>query len=83
MAKKVIAKEIKCDMDDCFLKTIAHPNKKILAAGLLKGDNPESFYESYGNIRVMEMQNLIAKYRQDPEKYIKGRLSAGCKTCGR
>ena len=69
--------------DECFLKTINHPRKIELATGLLNGEDPESFYDDYGSIRVMEMMKMISNYNEDPERYLKSRQISGCASCGR
>ena len=79
----IVQTEPTCTSNECFLKTINHPRKLELATGLLNGENPESFYADYGNIRVMEMMKMINSYNADPEKYLKSHQIIGCKNCGR
>lgn len=65
-----------------FYETICHPRKKLLARKLVEGEDPKSFYEDYGSVRVSEMQTTIKSYETDTERYLKGHQLAGCKTCG-
>jgi hypothetical protein len=65
-----------------FYATMCHPRKILLAKGLISGQEPESFYEDYGDIRVKEMQAKINSYQTDPVRFLKGHQLSGCKTCG-
>lgn len=69
-----------------FLKTVTHPNRRALAERILAGTPVEELYEEYGNIRVIEMQNSIARFcslQKGRRQKKRGIDNAGCRACRR
>lgn len=62
--KKVIV----CDNNSEVLKSISHPNKKILAQKILDGVSFDTLFKDYGRTRVLEMQKYIQVYSDNLNK---------------
>lgn len=63
--KKVVAS---CDNTSEVLKSISHPNKKILAQKILDGVEFDTLVKDYGRTRVLEMQKYIQVYSDNLNK---------------
>lgn len=69
---------------DNFLKTVTHPNKKILARKIISGIPPGELYAEYGKTRVMEMQKEIEAFSNlKVESRMRAIPDAGCRMCRR
>lgn len=79
---KVILSVGKCE-EYGFLSTINHPRKKILAQGIINGDDESVLIEDFGSIRVSEMKKMISIYNENPGRYLREHSLSVCANCGR